>query len=327
MATLSPQRVRARVGERNSELSAMLESCIDLTKREVLSAGERLSVVLAEGERQVEELKSLAEQFEESESGDQFGNVVRQLREALHSVTELVSEITSSSKQIQSNADEIETGANELVPLASTMRDVSKKARLLAFNARVEAARGKSDEDTLVALAEEMKALAKRATDSAALMDKLSTVLQHRLPEMSKSVRSIAASCRQSDAKMRSGDDDRERSFARANAAVSSAVASARDRTERVQSEYYVVLTKLQFQDRVEQTLSLAGQHVDRVTSFMDHVLDALDGAEDSPLKRSLLEAFGRLNESFIEDRCEAALDPNDHPPDDEVAVGEMMFL
>lgn len=324
---LSPRGLRHRVRERNDQLSTMLASCIDLTKREVLSAGEHLAVVLEEGERQVEELKSLAEQFEESGSDDRFGSVVLRLRGALSCVTEFVSEITSSSNQIQANADEIETGAHELVPLASTMRDVSKKARLLAFNARVEAARGKSDEDTLVALADEMKALAHRATESATLMNGLSSVLNERLPAMSKAVRAIATSCHQSDSEVRAGDGDLERSFAHANQVIADAVASAHERSERVQTEYYVVLTKLQFQDRVEQTLQLAGSHVDRVTAVMNQVLDVLETAEDSPLRRSVLAAFERLDDSFIEDRCEVALEPNEPSADDEVGVGEMMFF
>ncbi len=323
---------RTKTAAKNAELSAMLESCVELTRGEVLAAGEHLAVILQEGERQVAELARLAEQFETTtgdanEGEERFGDVVAALRSALENVTGLVGDITSSSMQIREQSDEIDRRAQELAPLAATMRDVSKRARLLSFNARVESARDRADGETLVALAEEMKALAARSTDSAAVMDNLVTTLCNRLPEMMKSVRIVTKSCSQSQRQLREGNADLERSYKRASGAVTSAVGSAQKRTDRVQAHYYDVLERLQFQDRVEQTLHLAGEHVSQVSSFVDEVLRAVEVAEDGPLKSAILQALTNLDQTYIEDRCEPALDQPEAHGDEEVAVGDMMFL
>ncbi|MEQ9503019.1 MAG: methyl-accepting chemotaxis protein [Deltaproteobacteria bacterium] len=323
---------RTNAAAKNAELSAMLESCVELTRGEVLAAGEHLAVILEEGERQVAELARLAEQFEtttgEASAGEErFGDVVAALRSALDNVTALVGDITSSSMQIREQSDEIDRRAQELAPLAATMRDVSKRARLLSFNARVESARDRADGETLVALAEEMKALAARSTDSAAVMDNLVTTLCARLPEMMKSVRIVTKSCSQSQSQLRAGNLDLERSYTRASSAVASAVGSAQKRTDRVQTHYYDVLKRLQFQDRVEQTLQLAGEHVTQVSAFVDDVLRAVEVSEDGPLKTAIMEALSKLDQTYVEDRCEPALDQPEASADDEVAVGDMMFL
>ncbi|MEQ8281002.1 MAG: methyl-accepting chemotaxis protein [Deltaproteobacteria bacterium] len=328
----SVRSARTNAAAKNAELSGMLESCVELTRGEVLAAGEHLAVILEEGERQVAELARLAEQFETTTGSapageERFGDVVAALRGALEDVTTLVGDITSSSVHIRDQSDEIDVRAQELAPLAATMRDVSKRARLLSFNARVESARDRADGETLVALAEEMKALAARSTESAAVMDNLVATLCERLPEMVKSVRVVTKSCSQSQRQLRDGNSDLERSYTRASGAITSAVGSAQTRTDRVQGHCYDVLKRLQFQDRVEQTLQLAGEHVTQVSAFVDDVLRAVEGAEDGPLKAAIVEAISKLDQTYVEDRCEPALDQPEAHGDDEVAVGDMMFL
>ena len=326
---LTVEQARALAKARHSELTAMVKSCIDLTQAEVLAAGASLETIVAEGESQLSELSSLRDQFEVDSSDDsQFGMVVGRVRRLLTEVKRLVLDITTASTNIEQQAKEVDRGARDLVPLVGTMRDVARNARLLAFNARIEAARGASDEQTLVALAEEMNALAHKSRESASLIEGLSDILREYLPQMSKSIHSISDRCVRSSLELQDGDGSLQDSYGEATASLEAAVTSARERSSRVQEEYYALLEKLQFQDRVSQTLELADRHIRCVERFVDRVLVASESCEpSSPLRLEIMEAAKELDTAFLEDRCRPALPGQKAEDDGTVASGDMLFL
>jgi hypothetical protein len=126
----------------NAQSSSMraVEDALALTEREVLDAGQCLERILSENQLQLADLGSLETQLRPDNPGT-LGSVVHALLGFIDRTIGSYEDIGRGVAHLSERAASAENGANEIVRLVKQIQAISDSSRLLAINARIEAAR------------------------------------------------------------------------------------------------------------------------------------------------------------------------------------------
>lgn len=245
------RRVMASLAEFRASLMQRINDVNATTGREVIAAAGSVAAVVDGATAHVKRVKEMVATLEGGGAGGVAAAVARQsevLRRFFASVARDIERQEAVAERAQQHLQRITKAASDTAHLASA-------ARLLALNARIEAARVGGHGNCFSTIAGEMQHLAEQITQANEFIDSLASRLSQDLPEVASSARALRAS-----------SEELSHDLAAATAAVEDETAAMRDIIRRMteQSDHemaYLIsssheaLSHLQFQDVVAQGL------------------------------------------------------------------------
>jgi len=245
------RRLAAGLAEFRTLLMQRLNDVNATTSREVYAAAGSVAAVVDGATAHIRRVKEMVGSIDGRDGGGVAAAVGRQsevLRRFFESVSRDIARQESASDRAQQSLQRIAKAATDTAHLASA-------ARLLALNARIEAARVGGHGNCFSTIAGEMQHLAEQITQANEFIDSVAARMSKDLPEVALSARALRAS-----------SEDLSKDLSAATAEVERETAGMRDVIRRMmeQSDHemsYLIkssheaLSHLQFQDVVAQGL------------------------------------------------------------------------
>jgi len=245
------RRIAAGLAEFRSLMMNRINDVNATTAREVIAAAGSVAAVVDGATAHVRRVKEMVASIEGGEGGGVAAAVARQsevLRRFFESVSRDIARQEAVAERAQQHLQRITKAASDTAHLASA-------ARLLALNARIEAARVGGHGNCFSTIAGEMQHLAEQITQTNAFIDNVAARLSQDLPEVALSAKALRAS-----------SEELSHDLSQATADVEGETALMRDIIRRMteQSDHemgYLIsssheaLSHLQFQDVVAQGL------------------------------------------------------------------------
>jgi len=250
-----PKRLARRLADGLAEFRTLLMQRINdvnaTTSREVILAAGSVAAVVDGATAHVRRVKEMVSSIDGHDGGGVAAAVARQsevLRRFFESVSRDIARQESASDRAQQSLQRITKAASDTAHLASA-------ARLLALNARIEAARVGGHGNCFSTIAGEMQHLAEQITQANEFIDSVAARMSKDLPEVALSARALRAS-----------SEELSKDLSLATAEVERETDGMRDVIRRMmeQSDHemsYLIkssheaLSHLQFQDVIAQGL------------------------------------------------------------------------
>jgi methyl-accepting chemotaxis protein len=243
--------VASMLAEFRTLLMQRLNDVNATTQREVIAAASSVAFVVERATEHVKHVKQMVGSLEGRNGGGVAAAVARQadvLRHYFESVSRDIARQEETADRAQQSLQRITKAANDTAHLASA-------ARLLALNARIEAARVGGHGNCFSTIAGEMQHLAEQITQANEFIDGLASRLSEDLPELASSARAL-----------RTSSEELTRDLASATALVEQETADMRHvigemmvQSDREMASLigssHEALSHLQFQDVVAQGL------------------------------------------------------------------------
>lgn len=245
------RRLFAGLAEFRSTLMKRINDVNATTGREVIAAASSVAAVVDGATAHVKRVKEMVSTLDGERGGGVAAAVARQgevLRRFFESVARDIERQEAVAERAQQHLQRITKAASDTAHLASA-------ARLLALNARIEAARVGGHGNCFSTIAGEMQHLAEQITQANEFIDSLASRLSQDLPEVANSARAL-----------RTSSEDLSKDLSSATAEVEEETALMRDIIHRMteqsdQEMAYLIsssheaLSHLQFQDVIAQGL------------------------------------------------------------------------
>jgi methyl-accepting chemotaxis protein len=253
--TTVPRRLARRLAGGLADFRTLLMQRINdvnaTTTREVIAAAGSVAAVVDGATAHVRRVKEMVASIEGKDGGGVAAAVARQgevLRRFFESVSRDINRQEAAADRAQQHLQKITKAASDTAHLASA-------ARLLALNARIEAARVGGHGNCFSTIAGEMQHLAERITQANVFIDNVASQLSKDLPEVAESARAL-----------RTSSEELSHDLSLATADVEEETAGMRDIIRRMleqsdQEMAYLIsssheaLSHLQFQDVIAQGL------------------------------------------------------------------------
>jgi methyl-accepting chemotaxis protein len=243
--------VASMLAEFRSLLMQRLNDVNATTQREVIAAASSVAEVVDGATKHVRRVKEMVGSLEGRNGGGVAAAVAHQadvLRRYFESVSRDIARQEQTADRAQQSLQRITKAANDTAHLASA-------ARLLALNARIEAARVGGHGNCFSTIAGEMQHLAEQITQANEFIDSLASRLSADLPELAASARAL-----------RTSSEELTRDLASATMLVEQETADMRNVIGEMMSQSdremasligssHQALSHLQFQDVVAQGL------------------------------------------------------------------------
>jgi methyl-accepting chemotaxis protein len=314
--------VRAKLRELNGIVSRALGDAKALTESEVLAAGETLASILGESQAQLEETDVLTREFGTgADSPNSLATVAGRLLEVLGETPRLLANVGQQVDLLARTAEKAQADTRKILDLVSTVKRISASTKLLALNTRIEASRLGANEKALAVLSAEMRSLSDEVVGATDVMEQLAESLTESLPSVARGASQLMQVCSAQAEGVNSSVAPFHAAYGRARQSVEGALASSRQRLERIQAKYTSILQNLQFQDRAQQQMQYAETAAGSLAAAMLEVVDMIERAEPgADLGAAILE------------RCRTALAAAEHGPaapeaPDSATNGEIQFL
>jgi methyl-accepting chemotaxis protein len=245
------RRLAAGLGEFRTLLMQRLNDVNATTSREVIAAASSVANIVDRATSHVKRVKQMVEGLNGRDGGGVAAAVTHQ-SEVLRRYFESVSRDIARQ---ESTADRAQQSVQRITKVASDTAHLASAARLLALNARIEAARVGGHGNCFSTIAGEMQHLAEQITQANEFIDSLASRLSADLPELAASARALRAS-----------SEELTTDLSAATAAVEKETEGMRDvigqllqQSDREMAELigssHQAMSHLQFQDVVAQGL------------------------------------------------------------------------
>jgi methyl-accepting chemotaxis protein len=246
------REVAFRLGEFRRFFMQRVHEINDMTAREVMGAVTNISAVVDGASAHIRRVKQMLTSVDGGQGQMGVADAIAKQSKALKQFLESVSRDIGRQEAVAARAQE------HLQRITKASRDTAQlanSAKLLAVNARIEAARVGGNGNCFSTIASEMQQLAEQITQANRFIDEVSARLSQDLPEVAVSARDLRALCDELSGKLSVTTTQVNHEVEKLRATVREALsASDREIAELVVSSQNA-LSHLQFQDVVAQGL------------------------------------------------------------------------
>ncbi|MEY4515120.1 MAG: hypothetical protein RLZZ450_7242 [Pseudomonadota bacterium] len=251
-----PKRLARRLADGLAEFRTLLMQRINdvnaTTGREVIAAASSVAAVVDGATAHVRRVKEMVGSIDGHDGGGVAAAVARQsevLRRFFESVSRDIARQESASDRAQQSLQRITKAASDTAHLASA-------ARLLALNARIEAARVGGHGNCFSTIAGEMQHLAEQITQANEFIDSVAARMSKDLPEVALSARALRASSEELSKDLSAATQEVEKETDGMRDVIRRMMEQSDHEMSYLITSSHEALSHLQFQDVIAQGLS-----------------------------------------------------------------------
>lgn len=277
-----------------------------MTAREVLDAGAALERVMSEARAHVDKSRSALAKAAGGDGRDGLRELARRQGEAIRAYLgdsqRLIEEQEAMAKQSQ-------VGSAKIAQLATIIEGIAAQAKLLALNARIEAARLGTRGEALSVIASEMVRFSKEVGAANGAISEIAESISRDLPRVAAHASKLRDTTERFSGRINGELDEIRVASDALEQVLSSAMVEGDQAAERIVSHAYAALSHLQFQDACAQHLlsidAIFRELVARVPAAVEQNRpDLLSGEALAAVNRNLNLNAGDVS---IFDRSEGA--------------------
>lgn len=224
----------------------------DMTAREVMGAVANISGVVESASGHVQRVKRMLTGLEGGQGqmgvADAIAKQSKALKQFLESVSRDIGRQEAVAERAQEHLQRITKASRDTSQLASS-------AKLLAVNARIEAARVGGNGNCFSTIASEMQHLAEQITQANRFIDEVAARLSQDLPEVAVSARDLRSLCDELNKNLAVSSAQVNREVDHLRATVKAALSESDQEIAQIVVSSQKALSHLQFQDVVAQGL------------------------------------------------------------------------
>ena len=297
-------------------LSGTLKRMGEVTEKAVLLAGDSLAGIYKTTSQHVKDLDALKMEESDGSSNTAFSAV---LAKFLSSVPVFLDAMVKQTQLQAGQAKRAREDVTNIRRFLDSISGISTACRLLATNARIEAAHAGENGKGFAVVADSLRNVSQDVQATALSIESLGSSIGAILVTMAETADQLAkeGNLRMEELSMTTGECQRAYSDA-----VIGALAKFGTRAEQIRDQANQTISHLQFQDRVQQNISEAIKQSEMTITLLQSLIKEVDGssvAVDGPrFRRMMQDVRGSLTAT-----SSVVIVPLEHREDD----GEVSFL
>jgi methyl-accepting chemotaxis protein len=265
-----------------------IQNANGMSASEVLQAGAALERVMGEARAHIDETRSA---LAEAAGTDGRGGVSELARRQSDVTRAFISDCQRLIAEQERMAKQSELGCTKIVRLGGVIDGIAAQAKLLALNARIEAARLGSQGAALSVIASEMVRFSKEVGVANGAISELTESLARDLPRVAEHAGKLRVTTEEFSERCNSELDFISEAGGALERVLQSAISAGDERAQRIVSHTYAALSHLQFQDTCAQHLLSIGAVLEQV---VERVPAAVEANRPELLAGSALEAVNK---------------------------------
>lgn len=272
-------------------VARLLADAVALSEREVLAAGEGVSAVKREAREHLEALRDVTRAFE-ARDGQDRGSLSAAVAVQSETMNDLLAKLRAGQSEQTDATRAVAEAAERIDAFVSVIGDIATGLRVLTLNARIEAARRGAEGAAFATIADSMRSLATDVQRANEGIGRLSSELMG----LSRHAREVESKMDglMSDAQRRMTENIGRllESYDDAERASLNVARTSQQRAERMVELTNGILSHLQFQDRMAQTMSEANRNVERTREVAAELLLRAETEDVQAVARDVSSRF-----------------------------------
>lgn len=261
-SVVDAQSVLDEIDQTRELINGFIEEANDLSTRAVLNVSDEMQSVVSEANEYITELKARMSSLTDSHEGS-LTNVVRDQLDVVHAYLDRVQTTVDEQHKIAQQAVEQSRG---IYKAGSLIGQMTQAVKILALNAQIEASRLGVDNQALGVISQEMLRLSKTVDSTNRAVRSLTQGLADTLPTLAEQAETMAVETRHFSQELTVHSARVEKSNADVMELVMTSLKDGDDRIATILEHSYTVLSELQFQDPMIQTIQRVDIELQRMT-------------------------------------------------------------
>ena len=290
-------QLAAAVGEEieqcEENVHALLDKSISLSEEEVLAAADNITDMNKDAQAHVRSLDALREQFHENRGGTTLSGALEKQRRTLEAY---VGVMNAGLTQQYEGATRAIGCTNQITNLAQEIDAIASALAVLTLNARIESARSGKAGNAFATIADHMRTLSGQVQQANARVAELAEALNDIIPSIEERSRQLRDQNSTLASDINGHLNDLGAAYSTARNAASQVITGGSEHARRVVTRTNLVLSHLQYQDRMAQTLREVEAVVARSRAVSVSMLENLPEQHNAAdVARALAEARARI--------------------------------
>ena len=275
-----------------SRVRALLDKSIALSEGEVLAAAENLTELNRDAKAHVAALDGLRAQFQDDGRGTNLSAALEKQRRTVRAHAKALDEGLADQHDGATRAIGC---TNQITTLAREIATIASSLSVLTLNARIESARAGHAANAFATIAASMRALSHQVHEANGRVADLASSLKDIIPSIEKRSRELRAENRELGDGVNAQLEELGAAYSAAREAAAQVVSGGSEHGRRVVSRTHQVLSHLQYQDRMAQTLREIESVLARARQVSVEVVGRVPGEHDAAdVARELAESRQR---------------------------------
>ena len=235
-----------------SDVLGRIKGVNETSEREVLAVGSSLQSIVSEAQAQVNDLRQTLEQLSGSRNQVGVPQLAARQSQSVREYLERMGQIISAHDRTVKGSEE---ASQRIADIGRSVEKVAFQARLLSFNAAIEAARLGGQGSAFGVLAEEMTRLSTEMDSANRQVRELAQALLGSMPEIGRQSAEMRDTSAGFSERMRQELGELEQSSSEFEQRIAEALRRGDERSARVVANSHEALSHLSFQDACAQRL------------------------------------------------------------------------